>query len=205
MKRKVPSVSKLFINFAVQMNSTQDIRRYKSAYRYSAELGPIMGVLLFCISASLIASVKIPLFGSFIFLFVIAVPIVLFSLMRHIWIRASHLRTLGAMWLSGIWIFIFGALICALLSALTILIFVPDFILLYLQQAVQAIEQSSLAPAYASELQTMRSLLQSGAVPSPMQFIVSMIWTTAFAGSILSLICAVAVKTRYSRRFPLTL
>ena len=187
------------------MNTVNDTRRYKSAYRYSSELGPAMGLLLFLMSACLIAGVHIPTLSICILPLGLCVPVLLTVLMRHIWIRAPHLRTFGAIWLAGIWIFIFGALICAILSAAWILLFEPRFVEIYIQECINAIENSPMVSSHGAELAQMHSLIEQGAIPSPLQFIFSMIWTTAFCGSILSLLCAAAIRARYTHKYPLTL
>lgn len=187
------------------MDSDKDTGGYKSAYRYSSEMGPAMGALLFLMSACLIAGIHIPALSLCILPLGLAVPVLLALLLRHIWIRAPHLRSFGAMWLAGIWIFIFGALICAILSAAWILLLEPGFVETYIRTSIDAIENSNMAAAYSSELAQMNSMIEAGAVPSPMQFIFTMIWSTAFAGSILSLLCAAAIKARYARKYPLTL
>lgn len=179
--------------------------RQKSIYKYSSELGLGMGLYLFLMSASLLASVRWS--GSILLLLplVLAWPVVLWALLRRIWRECPVYRTTGAMWLAGIWICIFGSLICASLSAAWILLFEPDFLYLYLNQCLEMAASANLPTDYSQMTADMRAMLESGHIPTPMQWIFSMIWLTAFSGAVMSLIVALCMTLRRSsdaRKFP---
>ena len=180
-------------------------QKQKSIYKYSSELGPGMGLYLFLMSACLLISVHWR--GAVLPLLPLALgwPVMMWFLLKRIWNKCPHYRTTSAMWLAGIWICIFGALICAALSSAWILIFQPDFISLYLHQCLDMVQAADLPAAYTHMTADMRTALESGNIPSPMQWIFSMIWFTAFSGAIMSLIvaiCMTARKSSHSHKFP---
>ena len=106
----------------------------KSTYRYSSELGLWMGLYLFLMSACLLGSIHIQTLILLLFPLALGTPVVLYLLLNKVWRLEPGLRTLSAMWLTGIWTFIFGSLICAILSAGWILIFDPGFVDEYVLQ-----------------------------------------------------------------------
>lgn len=171
----------------------------KSVFGHSASLGLWMGLYLFLMSAALIGSVSFQPLILLIFPLAAGTPVVLYFLLRKVWKQDPRLHTLSAMWLAGIWTFIFGSLICGILTAAWLLLFEPDFVNTYISQSIQAIESTPMASQYTVEIQRMRSLQEAGAVPSPMQFIFTMIWTTAFFGSIVSLLIALIFRAKEYR------
>jgi len=176
----------------------------KSVYKYSGELGLWMGLYLVLMSACLLLSVHLPAAVMLIFPLALGWPIVLYILLRRIWQQAPHYRTLSATWLAGIWICIFGSLICAAFSAAWIILLQPDFLHLYLRQCVEQMQLADISGPYADMAATLRDALDRNIVPSPMQWVLSMIWLTAFSGAILSLIVALCmtVRSRNIHRFP---
>ncbi len=170
--------------------------RPKSVYRHSSELGLWMGLYLFLMSACLLGSIRFQPLVLLIFPLGLGTPVMLYFLLRRVWRQDPSLHTFGAVWLAGIWTFIFGSLICAILTAGWILLLEPDFVSAYVAQSLATIEGSPLAGQYAAETARMRSMIQSGALPSPMQFIFTMIWSTAFFGSIISLLIALIFKAK---------
>lgn len=177
----------------------------KSVYKYSSELGIWMGLYFFLMSASLLLSVHMP--GSVLLLLplTLAWPVVLWLLLRRIWRECPHYRTLSAMWLSGIWICIFGALICAALSAAWLMLFQPDFLQLYIAQCAQMAQMPQIQQQYPELASQLQTIAGSGKAPAIMEWIFSMIWLTAFSGAVMSLIVAGIMSMRRSpdpHKFP---
>lgn len=174
--------------------------KYQSPYRYSSRLGAWMGLYLLLMSACILSSVRCPDAVLMLFPLLLGLPFVLYALMRAVWTRAPHLHTVGGIWLVGIWIFIFGALICGALTAAWIILFDPEFVEQYIRASLEAVDRNpALAQDYAQATAQMRSVLDAGAVPSPMQFVFTMIWTTSFFGSVLSFLAALLLKARSNK------
>lgn len=167
--------------------------RLRSPYGYSSRLGCWMGLYLFLLSLCQLTSVYNQ--GTIFLLFplLLGLPFMLYALMRAVWVRAPHLQTFGGIWLTGIWIFIFGALICGLLTAGWILLINPDFVEQYMRLAV-----ADAGTEYSSTAAQIESMIEAGAYPTPMQYVFAMIWSTAFFGSILALIAAGILRARAS-------
>lgn len=174
--------------------------KYKSTYRTSADLAPWMGAYLTLMSAALIGGLRLPALTLLLFPLALGLPVVLYLLLQRIWTAQPHLRTFSALWLCGIWLFIFGALLCGALTAAWLLLFDPSFVSDYITVTLQTIEDSPLRDQYLSEIQMMHAIRDAGATPSPMQFIFTMMWSTAFFGSLLSLAVSLMVMARGRRR-----
>lgn len=178
------------------MPTPEQSLRPRSVYGHSAQLGLPMGLYLFLMSAALLGSIRFQPLILFIFPLALGLPVVLYFLIHRVWKQDPMLHTFGAVWLLGIWIFIFGSLVCAILSAGWIFLFEPDFVSGYLSMSIDAISNSPMAEQYASQLEQFEALRRSGSLPTPMEFIFTMIWSTAFLGSIISLLIAFVFKAK---------
>lgn len=177
----------------------QESESRKSVYRFGADNGIWMGIYLTLISVCFLMSVRLPILSMLIFPLLLGVPAVLYVLLRKVVKSEPGYCRVPAMWVCGIWIFVFGSLICGLISALWIILFDPDFIQQYFRNSIAMMEQTNLKSAYASEIAQLKQALRSGTLPSPMEFVFTMIWSTSFFGSLLSLvvgwlICRIKLK-----------
>lgn len=162
----------------------------KSVYSYAAESGVPMGLYLTLMSACLLLSVRIPVIQTFLLPLLIGLPFLTFVLMRRMAVRNPSYRKISALWLSGIYTYIFGSLICTLLSSLYIIGVEPHFVVVYVENAISDMESSPLAAEYASQADMMRRAVDNHMLPTGLQFIASIAWGTCFLGSVLSLVIA---------------
>lgn len=171
----------------------------KSVYFYAAEDGIQFGLYLSILSFCLLGSVRVPQLPILIIPLVAGIPFILWRFMKKIWRRENNLHTVSAMWIGGISLFIFGSLVCGLVSATYILLLEPDFIINYVNQTVSTIENSTMAADYAIHTEMMHRGMEKHLLPTSMQFVLSMVWVTSFIGSVFSLLCAIVftkVQTR---------
>lgn len=176
----------------------------KEILKFSSDSGVYMGLYLTAMSACILLSMKIPSLPLLLLPLMAGTPVILWLLLRPLARRDAGNMTLFPLWLAGIYIFIFGTLVCGLFSAAYLLFADPTFISTYVRSSVEAVEASpELAAAMAPQLETMREALGRNIIPSPMQYTTMMMWTTAFFGSILSLLVAAAMTfTGRMRRTP---
>lgn len=172
----------------------------KSVYLYGAEYGRYFGLYLILLSACLMASPHVPLL-----LFVMAVllpgfPILLYLFLRRMCTEAPYTRTFAGVWMAGIMTTLCGSLICAVVTALWLTYVEPDFFVNYMQSAINTLHASGQADEYGEQIQVMQKAIDSKTLPSPMDYVLSMCWSTVFLGSIVSMLCAWILVVRYRRR-----
>lgn len=168
-----------------------------SATAFGARFGVWGGMYLSVISAALIFSIRTPGLSALITTLLLAVPVLLWFYIEMVWRQSQRLRTLSGLWFSGITLFIFSALICGLVSCALIFGFEPNFVAEYVRAALSQTDGIDLGPQFSEQAATLRQAADSGMLPSPFGFVLSMMWSTAFFGSLLSLAVASAVKIRH--------
>lgn len=181
------------------MSKDSSEQRPKSVFMYAAEVGVPMGLYLTAMSMCLLASLKFPGLPVLVLPLMCGVPVVLYFLMRRVRDTDERCRRVSSLWLMGIYTFIFGSLICALVSDLYVMFAEPHFVRDYVALALQELESAPDPSQFASQTDLLRSALNSHALPGNMQFIASMGWATCFAGSLLSLITAAILAPRRPR------
>lgn len=155
-----------------------------------------MGIYLIAMSATLVASVRMPATLLLMALLLMFMPVVLYLLLRRMYREEPANRSFPAVWTAGIVTTLCGTLICGIVTAAWLLLVQPDFFAQYLHSAIAMAEQSGQEAEFARQIQMMRQALDEGMVPSPMRFVFSMMWATMFFGSILSMLCAWVLRMR---------
>lgn len=169
----------------------------KSIYKYAAEAGLPAGLLLTAMSACMLMGLRYPALTSMLLPLAIIFPVLLWFMLRQIAKKEPEYLKVSALWLGGIYTVIFGTLICMLFSALYIFYVEPAFVYEYVTSAIESIEGSPLKDQYATTTALMREAIDARILPSGVEFVTTMGWTTCFFGSILSLIiAAIIVNTR---------
>lgn len=184
--------------FRIFAYMNQNVDNSRSVYRFGADNGVWMGLYLTLMSSCLLLSIKIQTLILLLIPLALGVPVVLYFLMKRIYDTSPHYRKVSALWLSGIWTFIFGALICGFVTATWLLLFDPTFIHEYFRNSIETIKATPIQAGYTAEIRQLEHVLETGRVPSPMEFAFSMMWSTAFFGSLLSLIVSLLMMRRRS-------
>lgn len=176
----------------------------KSIYKYASEAGVPTGLYLTLMSSCLLLSVKISFLPMMLLPLSLGFPFLLWSLMRKISKQEPSYHKFSSLWLGGIYTVIFGTMICMFLSGLYIVFVEPNFVNLYVGNALAAVEASPVAPEYETSVAMMREAMSAHILPSGMEFLSTMAWLTCFTGSVLSLVIAVIMTKagkRYSKEF----
>lgn len=172
---------------------------YRSVYSYGARLGLRMGAWLCVMSACLLLSVKLPALILITVPMLLLIPFFLYRMMRGVWNVEPLHRTVSAQWLLGILIFAGGSLICALFTGVEMLTLQPHFFEEYMRHILTTLQAAGMASAYGEQMDILRRMLEHHIYPTPMQFAISMLWTTTFFGSLLSLFLAIVLRQRAMR------
>lgn len=168
----------------------------KSIIKYSAEYGIYCGLYLLLMSACLIASVHYSPTILFTFPLALGIPIIVYALMIRMSKQEPVYHNFRSLWSMGVFMFLFGAMICGVITGGYFILIEPDFMLKYITNAIETMAQSPVAIEYTTEIETLRQAVDKGVYPTPMQFVFTMLWSTAFFGSILSAIMAFVVHYR---------
>lgn len=177
----------------------------KSIYKYASEAGVPVGLYLTLMSACLLLSVRIPALPMFLLPLCIGFPFVLWVSMKKIAREEPSYNKFSSLWLGGIYSVIFGTLICMFISALYLVLIEPNFIGLYINNALTAIENSGMYDQYEAAVAMMHKAIEAHILPSGFEFLTMMAWTTCFFGSLLSLCLALIISKggkKVTRQFP---
>lgn len=166
----------------------------KSIYKIASEKGLPAGLYLSLMSACVLLSVKVPVLPMLLLPLVLGFPVMMWFLMRSIIREEESYNKFSSLWLGGIYTVIFGSLICMFLSSIYIVFFEPNFVNLYVNNALAAVESSPFSGEYEQSVALMREALEANILPSGLEFLTTMAWFTCFCGSILSLVIALIMN-----------
>lgn len=172
--------------------------RVKDIIGYSARRGLSMGLYLILIFGCLFGSFYIDALSVVGLLLLGGIPWLLYQLLKPLTVGQDEVRG-AAIWLAGIYCFLFGALISGFALAVFLIYIEPGYMTRYLEKYLE-IAASLPDPTLVKEQTEMISLiLEKRLVPSAMETVFSLIWATGFFGSLLSGIVALVLKRRAGR------
>lgn len=163
----------------------------KSIYTRGAEDGAWMG-LLFVAAATLQTAAHGALLPTLLAdILLLAVPVLLWAMLRRSYRYDRCLTTFSGLWMHGIMIFLCGSLILGLVAFIYMRFINPGFIY---AQARQAVELYSQVPDFQTFAQTLQKAIDRKLLPSPITITFTIIWLGGFSGAMLSLIEAAIIK-----------
>lgn len=177
----------------------------KSIYKYASEAGLPAGLYLTIMSACILLSIKIQALPMLLLPLALGFPFLLWSLMKKIVKSEPAYNKFASIWLGGIYTVIFGTLICLFFSAVYVTFFEPNFVWLYVNNAITAVETSPMSADYAQTIALMREAMNARLLPSSYEFLTTMAWFTCFTGSIISLFLALLLTKsgkKVTRQYP---
>lgn len=165
----------------------------KSVFQCGAENGVFFGLYLSAIFLAFVygnASFLLSTVGLFLML---AIPVVLFRYIRRYYVANYETATFSHLWALGTMTFLCGALICAVVTYVWLEMIIPDFIYEQAQATLAAYEQ--VPELKDHELtKVLRQAVDDKALPTPIEFVVQMLWFSFSAGVILSIVLAPLAK-----------
>lgn len=170
----------------------------KSVYAHGAEQGVMTGIYLTVLSLLLFYSGASALLSGLAVGMVLAMPWLLFVVVRRYYRATGGTTDVTTMWLAGLMATFFGSLICAMADYLWLEFVSPGFIFEQAQAALDTYK--SLPDMRNTELVTsLQRAIDGGLLPTPIEFVANMILLTTFAGSITSLIAGFIVNALYKK------
>lgn len=172
-----------------------------SPFRRGADNGFLLGIYISVLYICMLLSSKVPVLNIVTLTMMLAVPVIVYFLLRRDRVAPGGMPTLGALWVDGLITFLCGGLIGSLVMFVYLRWIEPDFIISNLEQTVEMLKDAPDASGreLADEMQTA---IDSGFSVSPIMFAMSMLWLAATSGSILSLIVSAIVVKRHPLQKP---
>lgn len=162
----------------------------KSVYRYGAEYGVYAGLYLTVMSASLLLFPYFPDGVVIFYLMAFSLPIATILLFQRLISIEPEYGNYSSLLMFGSSVYLFGSLICGLLTIGYMLIFAPNHIYDYVEMVISMLEQSPLKDEYMNEIATTRQMIDERALPTPIEYVFSMMWFTVLLGSLMSMLLA---------------
>lgn len=123
----------------------------------------------------------------------LSVPFVAYRILRRSYVSGGCRMQFAGVWLEGILMFLFGALILSVGAYIFFRFIDPDYITRMLRVYVDMSEQAGVSDGMTD---AARQILEMNYKPKPIDMIMSLIWTVGFSGSILSLILTPIVRLK---------
>lgn len=164
----------------------------ESIYKAAMKPGAWFGLYLSVSSCLQLLSVRVPLVENISFLMLLIGYVVFTLLHRKLWLSRPEFNKFSTLWLGGIMIVIYATLITGLATALWVTFIEPD----YVQKFYSAIMESIAAqPEQFDQLAiaNIRNSMEQGRQLKPMDFVISMMWLSACAGVVLSLVSSLSL------------
>ena len=173
------------------------MERRKNIFARGADYGALLGIWLAVMALAWIyADMAAPLALLGLFMMV-ATPVVIFKFQRREFLLAEGKAPFADIWMLGILMIICASLITAVATYVVFKWMRPEFI--YTQASLAAQIYESTPELGLTEMATvLRTAIEQGALPSPIQVVMSMFWFTTFTGSVLS-----AFTAALARMFPI--
>ena len=159
----------------------------RSVYNLGASDGIWVGLAMGLCMMCMIESAKIPFLAFLGLLLFVAVPVMVWKMLRRAWMLSRVPPSFSAVWLHGICIFLFGGLIMALITYISLRYLSPGWIE---TQTLEAASRLAGNPDTAEQSLILLRIVESGQLPTPIYTAISSIWMVAFTGSLMSMIFA---------------
>lgn len=168
-------------------------RRY--IVRRGASDGAILGLLFTAIFFCSVYSDRLPLLAVIALMMIVAVPLAAYLFLRRSFTQAHFHMALATVWLQGILLFIFGALLTTVGVYLFFRFIEPDYVSRLFDKYLALSEREAIDGTFTDTIRRMRDVKF---FPRPVDMVMSTLWAISFFGSMLSLLLAPFV--RRSRR-----
>lgn len=165
----------------------------KSAYRRGADDGVYLGVVLTALYFSTAYSFMISALGLLSLLLLVAVPALIFVLLRRAYISESGATAFSALWMHGIMAFLCGAAISSTIAVVHMQWLEPDLLLKQMQTLIDTYNSTDW-PQAKEIAHTLQLAIDNHMLPTPINMAIDMLWLIVFTGSMLSMVISYIVK-----------
>ena len=169
----------------------------KSVYRQAAENGIPLGLYMSTISVLMLYTDLVPVFSVIALVMLFAGPVVIYRFQRRYFIQQGGFTEYAALWMLGIMMVIFGAIITGAITYVVLQYVRPEYIYDQAQATLDAYNSMPEMRAQASQvLDVLQVMIEQNALPTAIEFVFNMFWFVTFSGSVLSAITAAFASRR---------
>lgn len=166
----------------------------KSLYAHAAGDGLVVGLVMIGTFLSMVLISRYPLLSPLTLALLCFTPYLAWRYVRKHWVQRQIPSSFSAVWLTGICIYLFGAIILALGIYIILGFVFPGWIE---NQTLLTAQRLAADPRTFQESRMVMEIIRQGLLPSPISVAVSMIWLVGFTGSLWSLVYAlIATRSR---------
>ena len=164
----------------------------------AARVGPVAGVYFTVLFLCAAYSGMHPLLSILALILLLSVPWLLYRRLSATAAAVVKVRTVP-LWTEGIYSFLFGGLIMALLVYMWLRFVDPGYVHNQLELAAQLMREYPQSASH--ELRhAVEAVLEQGSLPGAIQMAMSLFWTVTFTGAVLSLpVAFIIAKIKSSR------
>ena len=156
-----------------------------------------MGLYMTVMSLCTLFYDKVPLLSVMFLVMLIGGPVLIYRFQRRYFVEEDGMTEYSALWMQGILMVIYGALIAGAVTLVVLQWVRPT--LLY-DQAQQVLDTYSAMPEAKAQmamfLDVLQKMVDENLMPKPIDVVFSMFWMVAFTGSVTSAITAAFASRR---------
>ena len=169
----------------------------KSVYKQAAEYGIPMGLYMSTISLMTLYNDLVQVFSVIAMVMLFAGPVVIYRFQRRYFVEQGGMAEYAALWMLGIMMVIFGAIITGAVTYVVLQYVRPTYIYDQAQAVLDAYNALPEVRTQASQvLDVLQTMLEQNALPSAIELVFNMFWFVTFSGSVLSAITAAFASRR---------
>ena len=170
-------------------NKILKLERAESPYYQGAVAGVPIGLYFVAMFLLFVLMTKLAFASAVLMLMIVCLPVAVYATMRTTVGRTRGKVAWSSLWMQGIMSFLFGSVICGLVTMIYLKFIEPNFLVDLFQMCIDT--YASIPGNEAAQVTEMlQNMVKHGAVPTATSFTMSMFWLTAFSGSMLSLFLA---------------
>lgn len=166
-----------------------DLKKQDSPYYLGARAGLPVGLYMSAMFLLMVLMTRIPLMSYLLMCMMLCMPVLIYATMRTTVVRLRGNTTFSSLWMQGIMTFLFGSVVCGLLTMIYLKFIEPRFIIGMVQSCIDSC-RALPGKEYAELAGTLDNMIRAGVVPTAASFTISMFWFAMSSGSLLSLIVA---------------
>ncbi len=174
-------------------------QRLTNPYKQGADNGFVLGAYLSALFFTTAFALEVPLLGILSTCMIVAIPVIIFMMLRRTWIRDRGMSLFSSLWMQGIMAFACGGIISGLVAYVYIRWIEPEWLTSQVKNMISLYQSVENGQQVADILQT---ILKQGLLPTPIQMVIQMLWFEIFAGSVVSLLATLIVRAIKPRQTP---
>lgn len=164
-----------------------------SPFRKGADAGLMLGLLMTAAFFAALYSLNVPLLVVAAIACAVAVPVVVYRVLRSRYVSMRGMATFSAMWMDGIVAFFCGSLILALAVFVFLRWIEPAFVVDRLEELSAMYREAGDADSVALA-DMFDTVVRGKIVPSAIEIAIELIWVSVFTGSVLSMLLAGIIR-----------